>query len=254
MYTTHEAEGQRLRNPIDTITEGVGINRWTANMGAAVKHIDAAIKCSDAEAVEMASYIHKKEGLFIGSSSAINIVGAVRVAEYLASKKSTSCDSDQSTRNRETTIVTIICDSGERHMSKFPNASYLKLHNMTPTAEGLEFLHWSNAGSVLTLSRSKRRRNSTRQHLTESTPWHYHDNINILIHIYSLYLSLWLAELLFTSWQLCITTFFVLASTLWLPFLSHCLLSKMYLFIHSVIATPLSSWHVKHCKALLSSW
>jgi cysteine synthase len=55
MYTRHEAEGRRLRNPFDTITEGIGINRVTANFSAAA--IDGAFKGSDREAVEMAHYL-----------------------------------------------------------------------------------------------------------------------------------------------------------------------------------------------------
>lgn len=35
MYTMEEAEGKRLRNPFDTITEGIGINRLTKNFAQA---------------------------------------------------------------------------------------------------------------------------------------------------------------------------------------------------------------------------
>ena len=35
LYTRHEAEGKRLKNPFDTITEGIGINRITANFSRA---------------------------------------------------------------------------------------------------------------------------------------------------------------------------------------------------------------------------
>ncbi len=35
LYTRHEAEGKRLKNPFDTITEGIGINRITANFSKA---------------------------------------------------------------------------------------------------------------------------------------------------------------------------------------------------------------------------
>ena len=39
LYTRHEAEGKRLKNPFDTITEGIGINRITANFSCAkVRH------------------------------------------------------------------------------------------------------------------------------------------------------------------------------------------------------------------------
>lgn len=62
---------------------------------------------------------------FLGSSSAMNCVGAVRVA--------------QSTGPGHT-IVTILCDSGMRHLSKFYNNEYLSQHGLTPKATGLEFL------------------------------------------------------------------------------------------------------------------
>lgn len=67
----------------------------------------------------------KNDGLFVGSSSAMNCVGAVRVAQDLGPGH---------------TIVTILCDSGMRHLSKFFNEQYLADHGLTPTATGLEFL------------------------------------------------------------------------------------------------------------------
>ncbi|CAI5505017.1 unnamed protein product [Closterium sp. Naga37s-1] len=78
LYTRQEAEGKRLRNPFDTITEGIGINRLTANFNAA--RIDGAFRGTDREAVEMARYLLRSDGLFIKSSSAMNCVGALRVA------------------------------------------------------------------------------------------------------------------------------------------------------------------------------
>jgi cysteine synthase A len=55
LYTWHEAEGKRLKNPFDTITEGVGLNRLTANFAAGA--VDDAVRVSDREAVEMATYL-----------------------------------------------------------------------------------------------------------------------------------------------------------------------------------------------------
>lgn len=43
IYDRVEAEGLRLRNPFDTITEGIGINRLTANFARA--KVDQAIRC-----------------------------------------------------------------------------------------------------------------------------------------------------------------------------------------------------------------
>ena len=55
----------------------------------------------------------------------MNCVGAVRVAQSLGPGH---------------TIVTILCDSGMRHLSKFYDAQYLSEHGLTATATGLEFL------------------------------------------------------------------------------------------------------------------
>ncbi|XP_058742839.1 cysteine synthase 2 isoform X1 [Vicia villosa] len=123
MYTKEEAEGRRLKNPFDTITEGIGINRLTRNFAEA--KLDGAFRATDREAVEMARYLVKNDGLFLGSSSALNCIGAVRAAQSLGPGH---------------TIVTILCDSGMRHLSKFCNDEYLSKLGLTPKATGLEFL------------------------------------------------------------------------------------------------------------------
>lgn len=56
----------------------------------------------------------------------MNCVGAVRVAESLGPGH---------------TIVTILCDNGMRHLSKFYNSQYLSDHCLTPSATGLEFMN-----------------------------------------------------------------------------------------------------------------
>ncbi|PPD76055.1 hypothetical protein GOBAR_DD27016 [Gossypium barbadense] len=123
MYTKEEAEGRRLKNPFDTITEGIGINRLTKNFMMA--KLDGAFQGTDKEAVEMSRFLLKNDGLFLGSSSAMNCVGAVRVAKALGPGH---------------TIVTILCDNGMRHLSKFYDPKYLAQYGLMPTATGLEFM------------------------------------------------------------------------------------------------------------------
>lgn len=118
MYAKEEAEGKRLRNPCDTITEGVGVNRVTANFAQA--RIDCAYKCSDREAVEMAHHLLHQDGLFLGSSAAVNCVGAVKLARDLGPGH---------------TIVTILCDGGQRHLSRFHNPAFLKSVGLTPKSQ-----------------------------------------------------------------------------------------------------------------------
>ncbi|KAJ3160644.1 hypothetical protein HDU86_000403 [Geranomyces michiganensis] len=127
MYAPTEREGSRKRHQVDTVVEGVGINRLTKNFSKIVKtgYIDEAVHVDDREAVEMSRYLVRQDGLFVGSSSALNCVAAVRVARQLGPGH---------------TIVTLICDHGTRHLTKFWSDEYIASHDLTPRATGLEFL------------------------------------------------------------------------------------------------------------------
>lgn len=72
MFDTLEKEGTRRRSQVDTIVEGIGINRVTANFEAGRELIDDAIKVSDEEVLAMARWLAEKDGIFVGSSSAVN--------------------------------------------------------------------------------------------------------------------------------------------------------------------------------------
>ncbi|KAK6336469.1 hypothetical protein TWF696_002020 [Orbilia brochopaga] len=102
-----EREGTRRRAQVDTIVEGVGINRVTANFEAGRALIDDAIRVTDEEACLMARFLVEQDGLFVGSSSAVNCVAAVKLAK------------ERGWENSGRRIVTILCDSGSRHLSKF---------------------------------------------------------------------------------------------------------------------------------------
>ncbi len=106
-----------------SITEGIGINRETANFHRS--RLDGAFRGTDQEVIEMAQYLLKREGLFVGSSAALNVVGAMRLAQKLGKNK---------------TIVTILCDGGSRYQSRMFNDRWLAERGLTPKAKGLEFL------------------------------------------------------------------------------------------------------------------
>jgi cysteine synthase len=63
-------------------------------------------RISDSEAIAMSRYIAAYDGLFLGSSSAFNLVACVHLAKKLKKDKD------------DVKIVTILCDSGTRHYSK----------------------------------------------------------------------------------------------------------------------------------------
>jgi cysteine synthase A len=103
-YTTGE-----LKSPGSSITEGIGQGRITANLAELA--VDHAYRISDAEALPYVFDLLQHEGLCLGGSSAINIAGAVRLARELGPGK---------------TIVTILCDYGNRYQSKLFNPVFLK--------------------------------------------------------------------------------------------------------------------------------
>lgn len=72
MFDVKEREGTRRRRQVDTIVEGIGINRVTANFEAGKELVDDAVRVTDAQALAMARWLVEKDGIFIGSSSAVN--------------------------------------------------------------------------------------------------------------------------------------------------------------------------------------
>ncbi len=93
----------------NSITEGIGQGRITENLKHLV--VDDAVRINDKEALEMIFKLLKKEGLFLGGSSGINVCGAIKMAEKLGPGHN---------------VVTILCDSGQRYQSKIWNKSFLK--------------------------------------------------------------------------------------------------------------------------------
>ncbi|KAL3958858.1 hypothetical protein ACCO45_007020 [Purpureocillium lilacinum] len=104
MYSSTEREGTRRRQQVDSIVEGIGINRVTENLEAGRDLIDDAVKVSDEQACRMARWLVENDGIFVGSSSSVNCVAAVQAAMALP---------------EGSRVVTILCDSGTRHLSKF---------------------------------------------------------------------------------------------------------------------------------------
>jgi cysteine synthase A len=107
----------------NSITEGIGINRATANFKRA--KLDGAFRGSDRQVIEMSQYLLKHDGLFVGSSAALNVVGAVKLARKLG---------------KGHTIATILCDGGGRYQSRMYNPEWLAEKGLTPVATGLEFV------------------------------------------------------------------------------------------------------------------
>ncbi len=98
-----------LKSEGSSITEGIGQGRITGNIEGAP--IDDAYQIPDAEAVQICFDLLQYEGLCLGSSSGINVAGAIRMAKEMGPGK---------------TIVTVLCDSGTRYTSKLFNPDFLR--------------------------------------------------------------------------------------------------------------------------------
>ena len=91
-----------------SITEGIGIGRVTANLQGAP--IDDAVHIEDAETVRYVYRLLREEGLFVGSTSGVNVAAAVRVARELGPGHR---------------IVTVLCDTGAKYLSRLFNREWL---------------------------------------------------------------------------------------------------------------------------------
>lgn len=97
-----------LKSDGNSITEGIGSSRITANFAAAP--IDMAWTIADSESLPLVHALLQEEGLNVGGSSGVNVAGAIRLARELGPGH---------------TIVTLLADSGTRYQAKLFNPQFL---------------------------------------------------------------------------------------------------------------------------------
>src|SRR5512140_1587563 len=112
--------GTAKSTPGDSITEGIGLGRVTPIIETA--KVDDAFLIPDEESVQVIYDLLEHEGLCLGGSSGVNVAGAIRLAKQLGPGK---------------TIVTMLCDSGNRYQSKLFNPDFMRSKNL-PVPEWLE--------------------------------------------------------------------------------------------------------------------
>ena len=114
-YTTGEFD-----SPGNSITEGIGQGRITANLEGFTP--DMSWRIPDDEALHVVFDLLEHEGLCLGGSSGINVAGAIRMAREMGPGK---------------TIVTVLCDFGTRYQTKLWNPFFLRSKGL-PVPEWLE--------------------------------------------------------------------------------------------------------------------
>lgn len=112
-YTTGEFD-----SPGSSITEGIGQGRITANLEGFTP--DFSWRVPDSEALPIVFDLLEYEGLCLGGSTGINVAGAIRMAREMGPGH---------------TIVTALCDYGNRYQTKLFNPDFLR-------AKGLPVPGW----------------------------------------------------------------------------------------------------------------
>jgi cysteine synthase A len=113
------SRGEAKASDGGSITEGIGLGRVT-DIIADIR-VDRPYIIPDEEAVPLIFDILEHEGLCLGGSSGINVAGAIRLAKDMGPGH---------------TIVTVLCDYGNRYQSKLFNPEFLRSKNL-PVPEWL---------------------------------------------------------------------------------------------------------------------
>jgi cysteine synthase len=98
-----------LKSQGSSITEGIGQGRITKNLEGAP--VDVAFQIPDDEAIPAAFDLLEHEGLLMGTSTGVNVAGAIRLARKMGPGH---------------TIVTVLCDGGQRYASRLYNPDFLR--------------------------------------------------------------------------------------------------------------------------------
>ncbi len=107
-----------------SFTEGIGIMRSVENFRKA--KIDHAITLPDQDLVTISRHISQQDGILLGSSSALNVAGALYAAAKMGKGK---------------TIVTFCCDLAERSYSKLYDAEFLEQREIKLNNESLQAMY-----------------------------------------------------------------------------------------------------------------
>ncbi|NTX28006.1 cysteine synthase A [Burkholderia pyrrocinia] len=102
----------------NSITEGIGSTRVTANLAGAP--IDDAVRIDDPLCVKMVYRLLREEGLYVGGSSGINVAAAVWLARRMGPGH---------------TIVTLLCDRGDIYRARLFNREWLREKGLEPGLE-----------------------------------------------------------------------------------------------------------------------
>ncbi|KAH9900580.1 cysteine synthase [Xylariomycetidae sp. FL2044] len=111
LHSYVQSGGELAERTGSSITEGIGQGRITDNLAPDVALLDGSVHVADARSLEMVYRCLDEEGLYLGASSALNVVAARDVAAKLGPGH---------------TVVTVLCDGAYRYADRLFSRKWLE--------------------------------------------------------------------------------------------------------------------------------
>ncbi|HET8674905.1 MAG TPA: pyridoxal-phosphate dependent enzyme [Blastocatellia bacterium] len=112
VFKTYKETG-KLMQATPYLVEGIGQEIIPENVH--MKYIDEIINVTDRDSFQLARRLGREEGIFCGGSTGTNLCAALQVARGLG---------------KDDVVVFIVCDTGERYLSKFLSDEWLREKRM----------------------------------------------------------------------------------------------------------------------------
>ncbi|KAH8828291.1 pyridoxal phosphate-dependent enzyme beta subunit [Flagelloscypha sp. PMI_526] len=117
VLTSYVSSGGKLvERSGSSITEGIGQGRITNNLGTFVDDLDGAFTVPDEKSIAMLYELLDSAGIYLGASSALNVVAAVELAQKLG---------------KGSTVVTVLCDGAYRYQSRLFSKKWIESKGLT---------------------------------------------------------------------------------------------------------------------------
>lgn len=115
LYSYITSGGKLSERSGSSITEGIGQGRVTDNLKAEIPLISNALHIPDAESIKMVYRLLDEEGLYLGASTALNVVAAYELAKKLGPGKS---------------VATVLCDGAYRYADRLFSKKWLQSNGL----------------------------------------------------------------------------------------------------------------------------
>ncbi|KAL7626322.1 Cysteine synthase 1 [Parahypoxylon ruwenzoriense] len=111
LHSYIQSGGKLAERGGSSVTEGIGQGRVTANLAPDLALLDGSLHVADHKTIGMVYRCLDEEGLYLGASSALNVVAAKEVAELLGPGH---------------TVVTVLCDGAYRYAERLFSRAWLE--------------------------------------------------------------------------------------------------------------------------------